>query len=570
MTDYQTLIATATKTLADFAQEASDQKNNYLSVVGVLFGRGDERVPIVRLVDEDDPSTSRLLASIVLRVFQQDDDFGEDPRLAIALSRIVSSPDPQDPEFSTARFYYLHIQGLSAATPRIAVFALADRPSSGDLLPLGLRILASYLRYQLFLARETDTIGVYAAMAAGYNEKALELAVDMVNAGGAILWSYDFKKQQYRAVEQFGRNDETYILPLGGVRERESVEGIVAQVRPEREIVVFDMDHLEVRIPNDLPGWAPHDPSVMERNGWRSCVAWPIAVGGELLGALSFYASTLEELRFDPLIRSQISPAFFDHLRAISANQSIREIEEAYESELARTSSGAIATEFIHDFKKHLSDISNAFKVVRIPSDQVGNINLVAEARASTKFLQDLVSSLAILATGREPRPGHTVIRDFLIANRTFLERVATNENKDVLVEIHPGREASGISSTRVPIGEFPLMRVLINLLRNAAYWTKSVDHPRIDVWLESGSPSSRSGVSPLPVVLRVEDNGVGIPDSDLGQIFARGFTQREYDGGTGLGLHIVRHAVEEAGGKVRASSRKNKSTNITIELPVA
>jgi len=56
-------------------------------------------------------------------------------------------------------------------------------------------------------------------------------------------------------------------------------------------------------------------------------------------------------------------------------------------------------------------------------------------------------------------------------------------------------------------------------------------------------------------------------PD-DIGQVWERGFTRRGDDGGSGLGLHVVKTAVQEAGGDVRVWSRPFVATTFRLRIP--
>lgn len=69
-----------------------------------------------------------------------------------------------------------------------------------------------------------------------------------------------------------------------------------------------------------------------------------------------------------------------------------------------------------------------------------------------------------------------------------------------------------------------------------------------------------------------VTDDGPGIPDASLGQVFDRFYradpSRSRTSGGAGLGLSIVRAIVEAHGGSVSASRAAAGGTRITIELP--
>jgi len=90
------------------------------------------------------------------------------------------------------------------------------------------------------------------------------------------------------------------------------------------------------------------------------------------------------------------------------------------------------------------------------------------------------------------------------------------------------------------------LTQCLSNLLSNAVKFVAPGVHPMVRVWTEPLA----SGQTPF-VRLLVQDNGIGIPaeaHSKIFEIFQRLSTKYE---GTGIGLAIVKKAVERMGGKV-------------------
>ena len=75
-------------------------------------------------------------------------------------------------------------------------------------------------------------------------------------------------------------------------------------------------------------------------------------------------------------------------------------------------------------------------------------------------------------------------------------------------------------------------------------------------------------------VTLSVRDTGIGIPTADQERIFERFYRvdkghSREM-GGTGLGLSLVRHAVERAKGVITLDSTLGKGSTFTVILPKA
>jgi signal transduction histidine kinase len=113
-------------------------------------------------------------------------------------------------------------------------------------------------------------------------------------------------------------------------------------------------------------------------------------------------------------------------------------------------------------------------------------------------------------------------------------------------------------------LGDAEELRTAVsNLLDNAVKY--SPDGVHISVELDGGDPKR--------VVLRVRDQGVGIPEQELKRIFKRFYRVRQRSlsqaKGTGLGLFIVRSIARKHGGRVFAqSSGAGKGTTVTLELP--
>lgn len=64
----------------------------------------------------------------------------------------------------------------------------------------------------------------------------------------------------------------------------------------------------------------------------------------------------------------------------------------------------------------------------------------------------------------------------------------------------------------------------------------------------------------------QVEDEGPGLPTTDMVELFAPFFTRRK--GGTGLGLPVVQRIVEAHGGRVGAENREGGGAVFTVTLP--
>jgi signal transduction histidine kinase len=141
---------------------------------------------------------------------------------------------------------------------------------------------------------------------------------------------------------------------------------------------------------------------------------------------------------------------------------------------------------------------------------------------------------------------------------------------EEVLASSEPGiRESGGrvevaVGGEQVRGNRFLLIRALTNLLENALKFVRPGVAPLVRIRTERGMPGR--------LRLWIEDNGIGIDPAYQSKLF-KVFERLDPAGphkGTGIGLAIVRKAVERMGGTVGVESSPGKGSRFFLDLASA
>ena len=107
------------------------------------------------------------------------------------------------------------------------------------------------------------------------------------------------------------------------------------------------------------------------------------------------------------------------------------------------------------------------------------------------------------------------------------------------------------------------LEQMIYNLVENAIFY--SHDYGRVTV---------RAGTAGGRIRLVVEDQGIGIPPSDISRIFDRFYradpSRSDSQGHVGLGLALVKLIVQMHGGTIDVDSLPGKGSRFTVSFPAS
>ncbi|NQV15556.1 response regulator, partial [bacterium] len=125
------------------------------------------------------------------------------------------------------------------------------------------------------------------------------------------------------------------------------------------------------------------------------------------------------------------------------------------------------------------------------------------------------------------------------------------------------------LEDIQVHVDRDAMTKIINNLLSNAFKFTESGAAIQVDV--QNLQPAKPDGNGHLSITIR--DDGIGIPEERLNQIFDRFYQvdnseTREREG-TGIGLALTRELVELHHGSIEVSSAESTGTTFTITLPL-
>ncbi|MYM34610.1 sensor histidine kinase [Duganella sp. FT94W] len=167
--------------------------------------------------------------------------------------------------------------------------------------------------------------------------------------------------------------------------------------------------------------------------------------------------------------------------------------------------------------------------------------------------LETLVSSLLALTQPFHPKRAPVALPAWLEQRRLAHADAAAELGLTLTLAIQPGLESAADGQPGFDAAQ--MERVIDNLLWNALAHTPSGGH------IELGAAHGGQHLT-----LWVADDGNGVPPPLRATLFDPLVTGR--DGGTGLGLAVVREVVQAHGGRVRLDTSRPQGTRIELELP--
>lgn len=212
-----------------------------------------------------------------------------------------------------------------------------------------------------------------------------------------------------------------------------------------------------------------------------------------------------------------------------------------------------LVSDISHQTKTPISNLLLYSELLAEGETDEKNKELIHAIYTQAEKLSFLIQSL-VKVSRLESGTIQTVPEDNSI--REMLERVVPQaeskaEEKNIKIKVHP-------TDSRALFDMKWTSEAVFNILDNAVKYTET-----------GGKIEIRAVKYQLFIRIDIEDNGIGIPESEIPKIFGRFYksssVQREE--GVGLGLYLARKIITEQGGYIKVTSRIGEGSLFSVFL---
>ncbi len=273
-------------------------------------------------------------------------------------------------------------------------------------------------------------------------------------------------------------------------------------------------------------------------------------VTGRALAPVERMRREVDEISAEQLYRRVEQPPTQDEVGRLARtmNRMLHRLEEAQARQRRFVSDAS------HELRSPVASIRQNAEVALTHPETTTTPELAETVLAEGQRVQSLVEALLVLARADE-QSLQLAKRVVDVDDLVFAEAQRLRDTTDLQID------TTGVGAGRVQGDASALTQVLRNLTDNAARHA----HGRVALAL---------AVQDSSVVLNVDDDGSGIPETERDRVFERFVRLDEArardHGGSGLGLSIVTEIVTAHHGTVRATEAPYGGARLTVRIPSA
>lgn len=215
------------------------------------------------------------------------------------------------------------------------------------------------------------------------------------------------------------------------------------------------------------------------------------------------------------------------------------------------------AADVSHEIKNPLTSIRSALETLQVVKDDKAKEKLMAvinqDVRRLDRLITDISNASRLDAELSRDQPKRLEVGGLLDDIVSLYQQ--GRKDADPLVTFTRELNPAVVNGREGPLGQ-----VFRNVIDNARSFSPGDGEVRVTLC---------AGDDPgLPVMIRVDDDGPGIPEDNLETVFQRFYTSRpkgtSFGRNSGLGLSISRQIIEAHQGRIWAENRKDSAGQVT------
>ena len=223
--------------------------------------------------------------------------------------------------------------------------------------------------------------------------------------------------------------------------------------------------------------------------------------------------------------------------------------------ELSANSLAKLSGSIAHEIRNPLAALTHAAQLLdESPSITLNDMRLTNIILDQSKRMNGIVENILQLSRQEQSRPEPVELNSFLKTLAKEFKSTQTAKNLDFRLVVEAGR-------TLVVFDKSQLHQCLWKLLDNTVHHASVKRPPRAELRMRKDEIAGYC-------VITVEDNGPGIPNSRIADIFEPFYTTRKE--GSGLGLYIARQLCEANQGELTVDSRPGIGTAFHLRMGLA
>lgn len=207
-----------------------------------------------------------------------------------------------------------------------------------------------------------------------------------------------------------------------------------------------------------------------------------------------------------------------------------------------------------HDLKAPLASIMGIVEVARMEGEEKEITYYLSLIERSVKQLETFIQNIIDYYKNNRYQEILTEIDFIGLVNETINS-----------FDFHPDKPQIEfnvqVQQPTVFVGDDLRMRMILNnLISNAIkYQRKSEPRKHVDIRVQTAAESAQ---------IRIGDNGIGIAAEYVEDIYKMFFRATETAAGSGIGLYIVKEAINKMNGRISVDSKEGQGTAFTVTLP--